>query len=208
MKNTRTLLTILLVVSALSSCKKEGCTDASATNYSEDAKKDDNSCTYGFSISSEAIDENGELLSAFKCETATNGIQNSIPISWQNVPEGTGSLAIIMQHFPNPNDLTQGNHYLLLWDINPSVTAIPYGTADNGDWFMGSNKDGDYISYTSPCSPDPGTHAYEIVIYALSETPSSLPTQSDLSVDWSTMNTAISTVNVIDMAVLEFNDVN
>lgn len=28
------------------SCKKEGCTDATATNYNSDAKKDDGSCIY------------------------------------------------------------------------------------------------------------------------------------------------------------------
>ncbi len=31
---------------SLASCKKEGCTDPTATNFSEDAKKDDGSCTY------------------------------------------------------------------------------------------------------------------------------------------------------------------
>lgn len=30
----------------LASCKKQGCTDPTALNYSEDAKKDDGSCTY------------------------------------------------------------------------------------------------------------------------------------------------------------------
>jgi hypothetical protein len=30
----------------ITSCKKEGCTDASALNYNEEAKKDDGSCTY------------------------------------------------------------------------------------------------------------------------------------------------------------------
>ncbi len=39
-----------LIVGALSiaaiSCKKEGCTDETATNYSEEAKKDDGSCVY------------------------------------------------------------------------------------------------------------------------------------------------------------------
>lgn len=31
---------------AFTSCKKEGCTDSTATNYSSKAKKDDGSCTY------------------------------------------------------------------------------------------------------------------------------------------------------------------
>ncbi len=41
-------LTVLIggSIVTMSSCKKEGCTDPSATNYNEDAKKDDGSCTY------------------------------------------------------------------------------------------------------------------------------------------------------------------
>lgn len=45
MKN---ILFIAIAASALvlSSCKKEGCTDPTAVNYNDKAKKDDNSCTY------------------------------------------------------------------------------------------------------------------------------------------------------------------
>jgi len=39
------LLTVIGMV-ALTSCQKEGCTDPTAINYSEKAKKDDGSCTY------------------------------------------------------------------------------------------------------------------------------------------------------------------
>ncbi|UKN00463.1 hypothetical protein K6119_12045 [Paracrocinitomix mangrovi] len=202
------LLLLFAGMSVLSSCKKKGCTDINASNYSAEAEKDDKSCQYDFYLRSDAIDENGELMADYKCEDKVNGIEASIPLKWGNVPDGTGSMAIIMQHFPNPNDQSQANSYLLLWDISPSVTEMPHGTADDGPWFMGSNKDGDYISYTSPCSPDPGTHAYEIILYALSETPASLPAQSDISVDWQTLKDAIATVTVIDTAVLEFNDVN
>ncbi|MFT5822662.1 MAG: hypothetical protein ACI8ZM_003918 [Crocinitomix sp.] len=45
MKNVSFLL-ILIAATAVVSCKKKGCTDESATNYSEKAKKDDGSCTY------------------------------------------------------------------------------------------------------------------------------------------------------------------
>lgn len=41
----KALLAILLVGSLIS-CKKEGCTDPVAVNYSDEAKKDDNSCDY------------------------------------------------------------------------------------------------------------------------------------------------------------------
>lgn len=159
-----------------------------------------------FTLTSEAV-SNSELLAAFKCETATNDIQSSIPIAWSNVPSTAGSLAIIMHHFPNAADTTNANQYLLLWGIDPSVTEIPYGGADDGSWYMGSNKDGTAISYTSPCSPSAATHEYTITVYALSETPSSLPTTNSIDVTYSVLLDAIATVTTIETAALTFNDV-
>lgn len=41
------ILSITLISLTLVSCKKEGCTDSNASNYNENAKKDDGSCVYG-----------------------------------------------------------------------------------------------------------------------------------------------------------------
>lgn len=161
-----------------------------------------------FTLTSAAI-ANGELLDEYKCEDrSTDGTENSIPLAWSGTPEAANSLAIVMKHYPNPSDQTEVNSYLLLWNIDPSVTEIPYGMADDGPWYMGSNKDGNTVSYTSPCSPSAGSHAYTITLYALSETPTSLPASSSLEVDYATMMEAIFTVTVIDEADLNFNDVN
>jgi hypothetical protein len=51
------LLAGLVAVTAIS-CKKEGCTDATANNYNEEAKKDDGSCTY------DVVDESVVTVSA------------------------------------------------------------------------------------------------------------------------------------------------
>ncbi len=164
-----------------------------------------------FTLTSDAV-VNNVLLDTYKCETSgVDLIQNSIPLAWSNIPDGTNSLAIIMYHYPNPDDASDPekdpNQYLLLWGIDPSVTEIAYGAADDGTWYMGSNKDGTAISYTSPCSPTTGTHEYKIIIYALSETPVSLPTASSLSVDYGTLYDAISTVTTLGTAELTFNSV-
>jgi hypothetical protein len=50
MKQIFKLLSITFLLLMISSCKKEGCTDADATNYNIDAKKDDGSCTYEGSV--------------------------------------------------------------------------------------------------------------------------------------------------------------
>jgi phosphatidylethanolamine-binding protein (PEBP) family uncharacterized protein len=166
--------------------------------------------TDAFALSSPAI-ENGVLLDEFKCEKkSSEDIEDSIPLSWSNVPSATKSLAIIMHHFPNPNDTdpSKANYYLLLWGIDTSVTEIAHGAADDGDWYMGSDKDGKAISYTSPCSQSAGTHEYTITIYALSETPATLPRASSLDVTYSVLLSALETVTVLGQTTLTFNDVN
>ena len=160
-----------------------------------------------FTLSSIAI-QDGELLDDYKCESKTNDMENSIPLSWSNVPKGANSLAVIMKHHPNASDQTMANSYLLLWDIDASVTAIPYGTADDGPWYMGANKDGKAISYSSPCSPSAGSHEYTITLYALSETPASLPNESSIDVDYYTLLDAISASTIVQETSLTFNDVN
>ncbi len=158
-------------------------------------------------ITSSAV-ENGELLAAYKCEDKDdNGVEKSIPLVWSGVPESASSLAIIMHHHPNLSDLSSVNSYLLLWGIDPSTTSIPYGEADDGAWYMGANKDGVGISYTSPCSPSAATHEYTITLYALSMTPASLPTADDINVDYAALKAAIATVTTIESASLVFNDV-
>lgn len=159
-----------------------------------------------FTLSSSAVAD-GELLDEYQCEEKTDGMEESIPLSWSDVPEDTTSLAIAMTHYPDPEDLTNISSYLLLWDIPPDVTALEYGAADDDTWFMGSNKDGNAISNTSPCSQGEGTHEYTITIYALSETPPTSPSESTLEVDYAAFSEAIATVEIIDTATITFNSI-
>ncbi len=132
-------------------------------------------------------------------QTQSDGADASIPLAWSGVPEGTGALAITMHHFPNS--------YLLLWGIDPSVTEIAHGTAAEGAWFMGSDKDGTVTSYTSPCSQSTGTHQYTITIYALAETPASLPQEDSLDVTLTLLLAALESVAELGRTTLTFNDV-
>jgi len=189
------------------------CTDVSLgdSSSSNDSDTDDSSSSAAgfsatstktsFTLSSVAIDSDGALLDAYKCEQKVNGIEKSIPIQWSNVPEGTGSLAISIHGFPKPEET---NSYLTLWNIDPSVTEIPYGEANTGAWFMGPNKDGASITYSSPCNPSGATSTYYMTIFALSETPSSLPSADDLTINYSTLIASFSTVTIIDSVVLEY----
>lgn len=50
MKKLNLLFAALVVALAFTSCKKEGCTDEMADNYSSEAKTDDGTCNYSTSI--------------------------------------------------------------------------------------------------------------------------------------------------------------
>jgi len=192
------LILPFLIVSVLS-CQNSK-TDLTTVNH-------DNFKTIhpNFKITSSAV-ENGVLLDAFKCEEKIDGVENSIPLAWQNVPKGTKSLAIVMYHYPKIEDKTEINSYLLLWNIDPKITEIPYKMAKNGSWYMGANKDGNNISYTSPCSQGKGKHKYIIALYALAETPSMLPKQHSLEVDYNVFMNAIGKTKIIDRTTLTFID--
>jgi len=114
-----------LLILCVFSCKNNK-TDATTVSHDDFKTIHPN-----FTLSSSAI-EHGVLLDAYKCEKKVNGEENSIPLSWQNVPEGTKSLAIVMYHYPKKDDKTEINSYLLLWNISPKITEIPYKMAKSG----------------------------------------------------------------------------
>jgi phosphatidylethanolamine-binding protein (PEBP) family uncharacterized protein len=162
--------------------------------------------TSTFKLTSAAV-ANGLLLDTYKCEKKVNKIESSIPLAWSGAPANAKAFAVTMTHYPNPNDLTNISSYLVLWGIDKAVTEIPYGKGNGGPWFIGPNKDLVNISYSSPCSAGSGTHQYTITIYALSETPASLPKESSLNVTYQVLTKALSTVTVIDKTTLIFNSV-
>tara|TARA_R110002049_G_scaffold271075_1_gene448204 strand:- start:1113 stop:1712 length:600 start_codon:yes stop_codon:yes gene_type:complete len=192
---------VLMLFAGLMSCKNN---NREITKVNHDDFKTIHS---NFKIKSIAI-ENGVLLDAYKCEEKVNDVENSIPLSWENVPEGTKSLVVVMYHYPKKDDKTEINSYLLLWDIDPETTEIPYKMASKGNWFMGGNKDGTAISYTSPCSRGKGKHEYTIGLYALSETPAALPQKHSLNVDYNVFMDALDSVKIIDRTTLTFIDSN
>jgi phosphatidylethanolamine-binding protein (PEBP) family uncharacterized protein len=157
-----------------------------------------------FELSSAAVVD-GELLPEYRGEPKDAlGREDSIPLAWSGVPAGTTSLAVIMHHYPKPGDSSEVNSYLLLWGIDPTVAEVAHGAADDGPWFMGANKDGKVVSYTSPNSPSPGKHEYTITLYALAASPPSLPSTSTTAVTYRVLKEAIDSVSVLDTATLTF----
>ena len=64
------LSTIILTALVITSCKKKGCTDIDAQNYSEEAQKDDGSCTfYDVPSTYEFTDENNNSTVSYSGQT-------------------------------------------------------------------------------------------------------------------------------------------
>jgi len=156
-----------------------------------------------FTLTSMAI-LSDTLLEAYKCEQKVNGVENSLPVAWSNAPKTAKAFAMTMVDYPNPKDSINLNCNLVLWGIPDTTTSIAYGKMNKGPWFIGPNKDGVACSYTSPCSKGTGDKQYILKIYALTGTPSSLPTQNSLSVNYQVFRQALSTVTIIDSATLIF----
>ncbi len=148
----------------------------------------------------------GRFLPAFRCEPKIDGVEASIPLVWSNVPSRAVSLALAMTHHPDPADPSIVSSYLLVWGIPPTAPGIAAGAADDGPWFLGANKDGVSVSYTSPCSKGSGTHTYTITLYALARTPSSLPARSTLDVTYPVLMAALATAPIVSTAELTFTD--
>ena len=133
------------------------------------------------------VDADGEIITAYVF--ADNYFEmyiNGIPVGKDNVPFTEFNSDIVRFKVNTPFTVAMK---LVDWEENLGLGTENNagfthhagdggiaGTADDGLWYIGSNKDGTAISYTSPCSPDAATHEYTITIYALSATPASLPT--------------------------------
>lgn len=94
------------------------------------------------------------------------------PLTIQNVPPNTKSLAII---FHDP-DATSGDFtHWTIWNIPATTTEIPSGKLPDGS--VEGLTDYGKSGYGSPCPPS-GTHHYIFELYALNDT-LNLPPNTD-----------------------------
>ena len=144
-----------------------------------------------FILSSPAIIDGADLPAELKC-TRDGGDGLSPPLLWTSLPEGTESLAVIMHHYPRGTvkGADAPSQYWLLWNVPLDTEELPRGNpASIGD--EGSDKDGRHTGYTAPCSPPGAKHKYTITLYALSSPLDAVPTNDDITIDWTAMTTAM-----------------
>lgn len=115
-------------------------------------------------ITSSAFDHGDAIPKRHTCD----GEDLSPPLAFSDVPEGTESLALIVDDPDAPGGIFV---HWILWDLSPSTTELPEGVsgdAKNPEGItcsQGKNHFDD-VGYRGPCPPG-GTHTYRFTLYAL-----------------------------------------
>jgi Raf kinase inhibitor-like YbhB/YbcL family protein len=113
-------------------------------------------------LRSSAFEEGGAIPAHYTCE----GLDISPPLSWSSVPNGTRSLALIVD---DPDAPRGAFVHWVIYNLPPDTLRLPEDipnqrTLPRGA-LQGMNGAGG-IGYTGPCPPN-GTHRYFFKIYAL-----------------------------------------
>ena len=113
----------------------------------------------------------GTLAQRYTC----HGAKINPPLNWSGAPQGTKSLALIVDDSSAP---ITPFIYWLVFDINPGSTDIQEGSLPTGA--RQATNSADTATYDAPC-PGSNRHSYRFTVYALSKTldlPNGAPLQS------------------------------
>jgi Raf kinase inhibitor-like YbhB/YbcL family protein len=117
-------------------------------------------------LTSPAFKDNGEIPSQYTCE----GPDKAPALSWSGVPQGTKSLALIVDDpdAPDPKAPRMVFVHWVLYNIPPEATGMPEGVVREG--LPKGTREGatDFgkTGYGGPCPPI-GRHRYFFKLYAL-----------------------------------------
>jgi Raf kinase inhibitor-like YbhB/YbcL family protein len=119
-----------------------------------------------FKLISPAFGHNGSIPSLYTCE----GEDSSPPLAWSDVPNGTRTLALIMDDPDSPDPAKPQRVYVhwVVYNISPLTLKLPLNAARTGlplRALHGTN-DQEKQTYCGPC-PAIGRHRYFFKLYAL-----------------------------------------
>ena len=114
-------------------------------------------------LSSPAFSNNESIPAVHTCD----GENASPPLEWTGVPDGTRSLALIVDDpdAPDPKAPKRTFVHWVLYDIPPATSGLPESAASPPGSREGLN-DRKQRGYTGPCPPS-GRHRYFFKLYAL-----------------------------------------
>ena len=116
----------------------------------------------GFKLTSAAFQEGGRIPDEYTCK----GDNISPPLSWTDVPEGTESLALIVE---DPDTPFGTMTHWVIFNIPADKRSLPEGIPRDGrlpDGTVQGRSGMRRTGYMGPCPPW-GQHRYVFTIYAL-----------------------------------------
>jgi Raf kinase inhibitor-like YbhB/YbcL family protein len=120
----------------------------------------------GLTLTSSAFAHQGEIPARYTCE----GEDVSVPLAWTGVPEGTRSLALIVDDpdAPDPEAPRMTWVHWVLYNLPPAAGGLPEGVRELPAGTREGRNDWKRTGYGGPCPPI-GRHRYFHKLYALSE---------------------------------------
>ncbi len=117
-------------------------------------------------ITSTAFEDGGPMSAKYTCE----GDDISPPLKWDGVPDGTHSLALIVDDPDAPDPAAPKMTYVhwVLYNLPPDSDGLPEETRTNGlpSGTLEGLNDWQQTGYGGPCPPI-GRHRYFHKLYAL-----------------------------------------
>lgn len=95
-----------------------------------------------------------------------DGLDISFPLNWEKIPDGTRSLAIIMD---DPDAPSMTWVHWVIYNIPPAQTGLPENVTREEvlpDGSLNGRNSANRSGYGGPCPPS-GTHRYFVKLYAL-----------------------------------------
>ncbi|KAI3959823.1 hypothetical protein MKW98_029860 [Papaver atlanticum] len=126
-----------------------------------------------FRLVSSAIAHEGKLARKYTAEgQGASKKMSSPPLEWHNVPDGTKSLAIVVQDLDS--DVIPWTAWVVI-NIPPSLKSLPEGFSGKAEELGGDygeiqegNNDHKVPGWRVPMLPEPG-HRFEFKLYALDD---------------------------------------
>ncbi|HZV20322.1 MAG TPA: YbhB/YbcL family Raf kinase inhibitor-like protein [Hyphomicrobiales bacterium] len=120
-----------------------------------------------FKLTSTAFKDGGTIPRLYTCE----GEDVSPPLTWSGVPQGTRSLALIIDDpdAPDPKAPRMTWVHWVLYDIPPDATGLPEAVKALPPGTKSGLNDWKRTGYGGPCPPI-GRHRYFHKLYALDTT--------------------------------------
>ena len=117
-------------------------------------------------LSSPAFTNGGDIPSRYTCE----GQDTAPPLAWSGLPEGTRSLALVVDDPDAPDPAHPPRTWVpwVLYDIPPTAAGLPEGGRPLPEGTLEGLNDWKRSGYGGPCPPI-GRHRYFFKLYALDQ---------------------------------------